>query len=320
MAQTPASPRPLPPCRPSRSALKLQQERLELDNGKTAPTKSSQGQQARRRRRRPLPGILFNSAQKEPPLPPAAGLGPRQEAGGGRDWAQSLAGLHSRLSRRPRQGCCSQVAAFPSRAPRDESSRRPASSAGGLSGPRPGDSSAAPAPRAARGRGRTALAPPGCRSRPACGVSYGSGPRPRSRAARGVAPTKEGRGKTRGPRPGAGATGERRVGTWLSGGAAQELGRRPCHSPGPIRTREDPGRASTPAASQGRAAGPEPGRSRGADRVRAWFSRMESRPRGRAARWGHSAADPRVPALGTGTSRRSHRAVLGRVRPVSRRA
>ncbi|XP_029426712.1 collagen alpha-1(I) chain-like, partial [Nannospalax galili] len=92
---------------------------------------------------------FLNTPPKGPPPPPAARLGPEQEAGDWPSWAQVLAGRTPLLVLRS-----AQIAVFPIRAPRDESfppSHRlasfPASSARGLRGPRPGQSSTAPAPQ-----------------------------------------------------------------------------------------------------------------------------------------------------------------------------
>lgn len=90
MSLTPASACSPTPCRLPQPALELQQERLELDSGKTALAETSQSEQ--RRQRRTLSRILFHSSRRGLPLPPTAGLGLGLEAGDCQCGTQLLAG------------------------------------------------------------------------------------------------------------------------------------------------------------------------------------------------------------------------------------
>lgn len=128
------------------------------------------------------PSVSLNSAGKRLPGPPAAGLwrAGGRECGARRSVLSS--GLPSWLSRRPGQGC-SQVAAFPIRALRDESSPFPA--AWPPFQPPPPEASMARVPAGAapplrlgppQSPGRPAEAPPGCWSDLACSLRTGSRP------------------------------------------------------------------------------------------------------------------------------------------------
>lgn len=92
--------------------MELQQERLEQDSGSPLRPRPAQT----------WPRIPFNSA-KRPPRPQRPGCGGQEAGAAGPHSAWS--GTPSWRSPRPGQGC-SQVAAFPTRAPPDESSPFPA--------------------------------------------------------------------------------------------------------------------------------------------------------------------------------------------------
>lgn len=168
MSLTPASSCPPPPSRPPQSALKLQQERLEQDSGKTLSPRPAAD----------FARDFFKLQRRGRPLPQLSGCGGQEAGGCGAGRRAMSGGLPSWLSRRPGQGC-SRVAAFPIPAARDESSPFPAAWPP-FRPPPPQASVASVRPEqhrpCASGRPAKAEAPSGCWSSPACILGTGSGP------------------------------------------------------------------------------------------------------------------------------------------------